>query len=536
MKRWICAGLCLLLLFCGACSAGQKDAAETNELYRAEAEPQAQQTSDAYRNYYEIFVYSFYDSDGDGVGDLNGVTQKLDYIASMGFNGIWLMPICPSPTYHKYDACDYCAVDPLYGDLDDFSALTKAAHERGITVITDLVLNHTSSEHPWFTAACEALRSGDLSNPYIEYYNFTTETGKSGYERLSGTDYWYECRFWSGMPDLNLDSAAVRKEIRSITDFWLGLGADGFRLDAVTSYYTGNVEKNVEFLSYVNDCCKAADPDCYLVGEAWEASYSRIRSYYASGVDSFFLFPLAQDTGDLANILKDNRTDGGAKYGALLLSLQETFDTGVMAPFLCNHDTARSASFLRSSREDKIKMAAGLLFLLSGATFTYYGEEIGMTGSGQDPNKRIAFLWEDDRSAAGYTFVPPDGAAVTDKSYVYPSAASQQADASSILNYYKTALLLRNAYPAVARGTANVVEQSASERLCLIEKTWNGERVLLAVNTDPAETLTLSMDFDALGYSTVGGQLLSDVTVRGGLSLDGQTLTLPPYSILVLIP
>ena len=113
---------------------------------------------DSYRNWYEIFVHSFYDTDNDGIGDLNGVTAKLDYIKEMGFNGIWLMPIHPSPTYHKYDVKDYYAIDPDYGTLDDFKTLITEAHNRGIRVIIDLVVNHSSDQHPWFKEACNYIR------------------------------------------------------------------------------------------------------------------------------------------------------------------------------------------------------------------------------------------------------------------------------------------------------------------------------------------------------------------------------------------
>ena len=161
---------------------------------------------DNYRNWYEIFVYSFFDTNNDGIGDLKGVTQKLDYVKDMGFNGIWLMPIHPSPTYHKYDVKDYYAIDNVYGTLEDFDTLIEQAHARGIKVIIDLVFNHTSSEHPWFLQACDYIRkNGKPGGQYGDFYNFNTKE-LSGYSKVSGTNYYYEARFWSGMPDLNLNS------------------------------------------------------------------------------------------------------------------------------------------------------------------------------------------------------------------------------------------------------------------------------------------------------------------------------------------
>ena len=195
------------------------------------------------RNWYEIFVYSFYDSDNDGIGDLNGVTSKLDYIREMGFNGIWLMPIHPSPTYHKYDVKDYYDVDEVYGTLDDLKNLVDEAHKRGIRVILDLVVNHSSSDHPWFKEACDYIReNGAPGGKYGEYYNFTKKANATGYSLVSGTSYYYESRFWSGMPDLNLDSEQVKAEIVKIMKYWFEeYQIDGFRLDAVTSYYTGEI-------------------------------------------------------------------------------------------------------------------------------------------------------------------------------------------------------------------------------------------------------------------------------------------------------
>ena len=175
------------------------------------------------RMYYEVFVYAFDDSDGDGIGDIKGLTEKLDYIKDLGCNGIWLMPVNSSTTYHKYDVTDYYAIDKEYGTLDDFKTFLKECDDRGIKVIMDMVLNHSSSEHPWFKEAAEYLKT--LSDgqepdpsvcPSVDYYFFTREEGKQGYAKLPGTDFYYEAQFWEGMPDLNLGSAALRTELEKI--------------------------------------------------------------------------------------------------------------------------------------------------------------------------------------------------------------------------------------------------------------------------------------------------------------------------------
>ena len=220
---------------------------------------------DNYRTTYEIFVYSFADSNADGIGDLKGITQKLDYIcdgddatdSDLGCNQIWVTPIMPSTTYHKYDVMDYKDIDPEFGTMADFEELIKESHARGIRVILDMVLNHSSSQHPWFKEATAYLKNHpeltaiyeengtddakglvpiealEKECPYLYYYNFTQEQ-KTGYEKVNGTNWYYEARFWSEMPDLNLDCEKVREEISDITAFWIDKGVDGFRLDATT--------------------------------------------------------------------------------------------------------------------------------------------------------------------------------------------------------------------------------------------------------------------------------------------------------------
>ena len=221
---------------------------------------------------YEVFVYSFFDTDGDGIGDLNGVNRKLDYICGeengLGCDMIWLMPVFPSPTYHKYDVTDYEAVDPQYGSLEDMDLLIKACHERGVRLILDLPLNHTSISHPWFEAAADYLstlkegREADNSAcPFLDYYNFSREM-KEGYAALEGTPFFYEARFWEGMPDLNLDHEEVRREIEEIVSFWLGRGVDGFRLDAVTSYDPESRQKSIDFVAWLTEYAKEIDPHC----------------------------------------------------------------------------------------------------------------------------------------------------------------------------------------------------------------------------------------------------------------------------------
>ena len=258
----------------------------------------------------------------------------------------------------------------------------KDCHERGIRLYMDLVLNHTSDDNEWFQAAADYLRElpsdwePDSSYcSYYDYYNFTRQA-QDGYAPLEGTDWYYEARFWSEMPDLNLASQAVRDEIRDIMAFWLGKGADGFRLDAVTSYFTGNPEANTEFLRYVTEAGRSIDPDCYFVGEAW-TDRDTIAGLYSSGIDSLFDFPFAGLDGFIVNIV--NGTYKASDYVKGMLLAEEAYGNAnpdfVDAPFYTNHDMARSAGYFGADQGPITKMAYAMSLFMTGNSFVYYGEE-----------------------------------------------------------------------------------------------------------------------------------------------------------------
>ena len=485
---------------------------------------------DSYRNWYEIFVYSFYDTNNDGIGDLNGVTEKLDYIQEMGFNGIWLMPIHPSPTYHKYDVIDYYAIDPDYGTLEDFERLIDEAHKRGIKVIIDLVVNHTSDSHPWFRSACEYIKNnGQPGGDYGEFYNFKQGGTSGAYHSVSGTPYAYEGQFWSGMPDINLDSDKVREEIKNIMKYWLETyDVDGFRLDAVTSYYTGNIPKNIDFLSWINTEAKKIKSDAYIVGEAWVTDDYTINRYYESGCDSFFLFTGAQAGGSIASAV---RMCSGKMVGTLFTNLQTTYGDAILAPFLGNHDTMRPGSFIAGA--ENVKMAAGVLSMMNGGTFVYYGEEIGMIskgGNNSDPAKRIAMKWQAKSIYEGCCYLPPENTPVDDTSYYYPSVEEQMADPDSILNYYKEAMELRNRFPSIARGTVTYYPEGNVNYICVITKEYEGEKITIVFNMDCFEQKAF-LDKEALGFTEMVGELYA---AGGEFSYDEDgNLVMPGQSIAI---
>ena len=501
---------------------------------------------DNYRTYYEVFVYSFFDSNGDGIGDLQGLISKLDYIndgddttdTDLGCNGIWLMPVNPSPTYHKYDVMDYYEIDDSYGTLDDFKQLLEECDARGIKVIMDLVLNHSSSQNPWFTEACSYLRElGDGEPkaedcPYFEYYHFSKEKGAGCYE-VEGTDWYYEAQFWSEMPDLNLDSEALREEIEKITKYWLDMGVGGFRLDAVKEFYTGNPQANIEFLNWFQESVKAQKADAYLVGEAW-LDINSYAQYYESGIDSLFNFAFADQDGIISKVVNGSSAE---QYGAVNASLQETFgqykEDYIDATFYTNHDMGRSAGYYAGENSEKqTKLAGAMNLLMSGSAFLYYGEELGMKGSGKDENKRAPMYWSKRDDMEGMCDGPAD---MDDFEMKFDSLEEQEEDPTSIYQYYKKVIKIRNQNPEIARGEVEYLEDASNEQFCVLRKSWEESEILLIFHTG-VET----EEIDVSGISINGAEISPD-SVRGALEsgeekieVSDGTVTMPGYSVLIL--
>ena len=474
--------------------------------------------------WYEVFVYSYSDSDGDGIGDLKGLENKLDYIEYMGYDGLWLMPVMPSPSYHKYDVTDYMNVDEQYGTLDDMRSLVNACHERGIRIIIDLVVNHTSTRHPWFTRACASVKMGNTANKYVSYYNFT-RTDANKYTNLQGTGWYYEEQFQGGnMPDLNLDNPEVRSEIQNIMRFWLSdINIDGFRLDACTSFYQTR-EGDIEFLTWLTRAAKEIKPDCYLVGETW-TSLPVIAEYCKSGIDSCFLFPASQAEGYIVSAIRSSK--GGESYLKNLLLAESAIPEGILAPFLCNHDTGRTVGLISArSYPEKAKFAEGILNMYPGSVFTYYGEEIGMVGSSNDPNKRIAMNWSEGERTS-----PPPGA--TTFEYPYPGVYEQMEDESSLLNYCREINRIKHENPVIMQG--RTVDGNAEGSLCVLRRESETDACVIAINFDPYEAVS----FDCPGSLAFKDELSATgekAAVVQDVEASVTHVTLPAYGIVILKP
>lgn len=354
--------------------------------------------------YYEIFVRSYADSNGDGIGDLTGIKNKLHVLKDMGIEAIWLTPIFKSPSYHKYDVTNYYSIDEEYGSLDDLKELVESAHFNGIKVILDLPVNHTSDLHPWFLDV-----KNNKESKYRKYYqirnknekgiNFNAATlGGNSWHKLNEDEMYFGV-FWAGMPDLNFENKELRKEINKIAKYWIKeANIDGYRIDAAPHIYAyGEFPKgmdlrknNIEWWKEFRKNVKKAKKDAYIVGEVWESSESIAR--YFEVFDSNFNFELATK-GIFEAISKENASVLNSKIERIHNTYSKVNENFIDAIFLSNHDMSRSAEILKTL--EKRKLAASILLTLPGNPFIYYGEELGMLGIKPDEKIREPYIWGD---------------------------------------------------------------------------------------------------------------------------------------------
>jgi len=497
---------------------------------------EAHMIDDNYKVYYEIFVGAFSDSNQDGMGDINGIIDRLDYLndgnpnsgKSLGINGIWLMPIMPSPTYHKYDTINYKAVDPAYGSMEDFERLIAEANQRGIDIIIDLVLNHTSSQHPWFQTALEAAENGQMDHPYLDYYTLVSEEkmveGRQ-YYHFHG-DLYYEGNFWSQMPELNLDSQALREEIVDIISFWINKGVHGFRLDAVKYPYFNEHERNIDFWQWFMNQVKSIHPDAYVVGEMWDAN-REIYPYYEA-INNFD-FGMSQLDGYVSLTVRG--IESVNNYINYIDDYKDTVKSinpdAILQPFISNHDMNRAAGYLMV--DDYIMhMAANLYILTYGTPFIYYGEEIGMLGSrsfeNTDANRRLAMYWGD-----GDTVENPVGSTWEIDRQINGSVMEQIGDPDSLYNHYKKLIMIRHANPEIARGHYTPLVFENHFYFGGFLSTYDQSTVGVFHNTS-----NQAITIDLRNYTSYEFSLISAYVGKSDASLDGQVLTLGPLTSVVL--
>lgn len=434
---------------------------------------------------YEVFVRSFYDSDGDGIGDLKGLTAKLDYIndgnprskRSLGARCVWLMPIVESPSYHGYDATDYYHVAKAYGTNEDFKRFVAAAHQRGIHVLVDMVLNHTSSQHPWFQAALH-----DTTSPYRNWYRWSptkpNQKGPWGQEvwyKSPVRDEYYYAVFWSGMPDLNYETPAVRAEAKKIARFWLTeMKVDGFRLDAVPFLMEdggklagspGTHRLLHEYAAYV----RSVQPNAFTVGEVYD-SIGAVLTYYPDQLDSYFGFEVAD------SIIAAVRNGSARGLLAPVLRMQSIVPDDRWSPFLRNHDQPRTRTELGGDMR-KARLASFVLLTLPGVPFVYYGEEIGMIGTKPDERIRTPMQWQVGH-ADGFTTGTPWESLQSDS--LTTTVAAEDRDSNSVLAMNRRMIHLRSRVSALGQGMLIPLQASVDGVAAYVRQSGDQQVLVLA--------------------------------------------------------
>jgi len=407
---------------------------------------------------YEVFVRSFQDSDGDGIGDLRGLRQRLDYIndgdpsttQDLGARCVWLMPVAESPGYHGYDVSDYYRVEPDYGTNEDFRAFVRAAHQRGIRVLLDLVINHISSEHAFFQAALR-----DATSPYRAYFRFAPRPGPpnkwggNNWHKSPLRDEYYYGFFWHGMPDLNYERPEALAEMKRVATYWLTeMDVDGFRLDAVKylvedGAIVDDVPATHQVLRQFAAHVRTVKPDAWTVGEVFDST-GALLAYYPDQLDTYFAFEVADSI--LAAV------SHGSARGVLppALRLQAHVPAQRWSPFLRNHDQPRTRTVLRGDM-DRAAVAATIMLTMPGLPFVYYGEELGMLGDKPDEFIRTPMPWDTTGPHAGFTQGTPWQRLGPDS--LVANVAAQQHNPRSLLSRHRRLIQLRDATPALARGT-----------------------------------------------------------------------------------
>jgi alpha-amylase len=508
------------------------------------------------RVFYEVFVRSFYDSNADDMGDLKGLIQKLDYLndgdptttTDLGVTGLWLMPIAESPSIHGYDAVDFRQVEQDYGTNADFKQLVQEAHRRGMVVIVDMVMNHTSSENPWFQQSM--IPGSEYENWYIWSSadpGYMSPWNSAVWDQVppganaprpyhAMSDYYYAL-FSPTQPDLNFRNGAVTLEMYDILRYWLeDMGADGFRLDAVRhliedgKLQTGTPETHA-WLQAFHRYVHSLNPDALTVGEIWQDS-PEVARYVGDEVNIAFEFNLAQAILDSLN------QGEGSPLAFKLKSVLEVYPEGQFATFLTNHDMARTLTQLGSSTE-KAKVAAGLLLTLPGVPFIYYGEEIGLTGPMPDINVRKPMQW-DASANAGFTTGEPWQA--VGLGYQGVNVTGEGADPNSLLSSYRQLIQLRQSNAALRAGDTFLVDSDQSAVVSYLRASGEENVLVLANLSDqPVRGYKLALDSgplaDRLQASLLSGEgkpASLNANTQGGFDAYTPIAELPPYSLFVI--
>ncbi|WOD41427.1 maltose alpha-D-glucosyltransferase [Nodosilinea sp. E11] len=478
---------------------------------------------------YEVPVRAFADSNSDGIGDFRGLTGKLDYLQDLGVTAIWLLPFFPSPLRDDgYDIADYMDVNPIYGTLDDFKELLTAAHQRGIRVIIELIVNHTSDQHPWFQRA----RRSPKGSPERDFYVWSDtyekyqeariifqdfETSNWTWDSVANAYFWH--RFYSHQPDLNYDNPAVQQAVFDVLDFWLEMGVDGLRMDAVPYLYERegtNCENLPETHAFLKRLRKHVDekfPNRMLLAEAnqWPEDAA---AYYGDGDECHmnFHFPLMprlfmalrmEDSFPIADILQQTPAiPDNCQWGLFLrnhdeLTLEMVTDEDrdfmyrvyAQDPEMrVNLGIRRRLAPLLGNDRRQIELLNSLLLSLPGTPVLYYGDEIGMGDNvyvGDRNGVRTPMQWSFDRNA-GFSNASPQRLylpLIVDAEYHYATVnvEAQRANPSSLLNATKRLIAVRNHFPALGLGDFQILHPD-NRKVLAFTRTYEDEHILVVAN------------------------------------------------------
>jgi len=522
--------------------------------------------------FYEIYPRSFMDSNNDGIGDLNGIASKLDYLQALGVDAIWIAPCFPSPQVDfGYDVSDYENIDKMYGTLADFDRLEKLGRQHGIKIILDFVVNHTSDQHPWFI---ESRSSRD--NPKRDWYiwrdgkaqnlppnNWLSTFGGSAWQWDSKTTQYYYHYFYPQQPDLNWRNPAVSTAMYGVTTWWYKRGVAGFRLDAVdtlfedpnlkdnpllpgkNAYGDPNMEnKYNDKLPEVHDVMKGLRKAAYpygavLIGETWTKDVSELKDYYGTNHDE-----LQMPMDLMLTKLKFSAQIFREHIGTVNASGE--WPTWVIS----NHDIVRSWNrYGDGKHNDEIaKDMAAMYLTLRGTPIMYYGEEIGMQNNDptrpedvKDPigrrgwprekgrdGERTPMQWNDTPNAGFTTGIPWNPIPVTYQTY---NVADELKDPNSILNWYKALLALRHKDPALLEGEYIALNQDDPNVLSYLRKTKN-EAILVAINmSDNQQKVSFDLTKEGVALGKSNTLLTNQINLRNIATIS--SVTLEPFAVYI---
>jgi alpha-glucosidase len=562
MASRCCGGILVFAVFCGLAIGGLA-AAQTSKTANGEGSPWWQHAV-----FYEIYPRSFADSNDDGVGDLNGIASKLDYLKELGVDAIWISPCFPSPQVDfGYDVSDYENIDPMYGTLADFDNLAKEAKKRGIRIILDFVVNHTSDQHPWFLDSKSSRTSAhrdwyiwrDGKGPGQPPNNWTSTFGGSAWKFDPTTNQYYYHYFYAQQPDLNWRNPAVRDAMFDVTRWWYKRGVSGFRLDAVdTLFEDPNLKDNPAKpgknafgdpfqekkyntkLPEVHDALrglrKVADEyDAVLIGETWTADIAELDQYYGKNHDELqlpmdFLFTTVNKLSP-------------AEFRKQIAAVNSA--SGWPTFVISNHDIVRSYDrYGDGGHNDEIaKLMAGLYLTLRGSPIIYYGEELGMKTTPptrkedvKDPigrsgwpkekgrdGERTPMQWDQSANAGFSKATPWLPVPATAKTH---NVADESKDPNSILAFYQRVLKIRHSNLALANGDYVPINENDQNVLSYL-RVYRGQAVLVALNMSGARQ-KISFSTSAHGFTSAKSLLATENSAA-----KGDMVTLDPYGVFI---